>query len=118
MMNNKIKLFAVGLLSGCLLMLTASSFAASIKEYILVKAEYPIYVNEEAYTAQDQPILNYEGHTYIPLRSIGELLGASVAWDERLRQVEINYGEDIIKENQAFRNITVMGTNGNYKCNR
>ena len=47
------------------------------------------------------------------LRAISDLLGARINWNENLRQVEITYGEQPI-ENQAFRNITVSGSQGAY----
>ena len=112
-MNKTIKGFIMGLLVGVFFMVSTSSLAGSIKDYVLVKSEYPIYVNKNLYESMDRPILNYEGHTYVPLRAIGELLGAGIKWDEKVRQVEITYGEQSL-ENQAFRNIEVSGTQGNY----
>jgi hypothetical protein len=58
------------------------------------------------------PILNYQGYTYVPLRTLSELLNVSIFWNETLKQVEITHVSPT--ENQAFRNITVNGTQGNY----
>lgn len=110
-MKKTIKGFMIGLLAGTLLMATTSSFA-SIKEYILVPAIYPIVVNETVYQGH-MPMLNYQGHTYVPLRATSDLLGTHIYWNEDLRQVEITFGEPAL-ENQAFRNIMVSGSHGNY----
>lgn len=112
-MNKTTKGFIIGLLFGVCLMLTTSSLASSIKEFVLNKAEYPIFVNDNLYESSDLPILNYEGHTYVPLRALTELLGVQINWNEELRQVEITRGM-IPLENKAFRNIIVSGSQGNY----
>ena len=40
-------------------MLATSVFADTIKDYVLVKADYSIYVNNDLYQSDEQPILNY-----------------------------------------------------------
>lgn len=111
-MNKTIKGLTMGILIGALLMFSTSLFASSVTEFILVNARYPIIVNENLYEG-DLPILNYDGFTYVPLRAISELLATRIVWNEKLRQVEITYGEQSI-QNQAFRNIKVSGSQGNY----
>ena len=108
-----VKIFLVGLLVGASLMVTTSSLASSIKEYILVQAQYPVYVNDQLYESDELPILNYQGHTYVPLRATSELLGVNITWNEALRQVEISHDRQGI-QNQAFRKIEVSGTKGHY----
>jgi hypothetical protein len=111
-MNKTVKGFTIGFLVGAFLMFSNSLFASSIKEFVLVKAQYPIIVNDNLYEG-NLPILNYEGFTYVPLRAISELVGTHIFWNEKLNQVEIGYAEQAI-ENQAFRNIVVSGFQGNY----
>jgi hypothetical protein len=117
----KFRGFAIGLLAGSVLMFTISSFAATVKHYMLVESSYPIYVNGQTYTSTDLPVLNYNGSTYIPMRAVGEVLGASVHWNEALRRAEIQYGAGAEGqapvsgiENSAFRNVTATGSNGKY----
>lgn len=110
-MNKTIKGLILGIIIGVVLMLPISSFASSITEFILVKAQYPIIVDDNIYEG-DLPILNYEGSTYVPLRTISELLDVNIFWNETLRQVEITHDDST--ENQAFRNITVSGSQGTY----
>jgi hypothetical protein len=101
----------IGVIIGAVLMLPISSFASSLTQYILVKAQYPIMVDGNMYEG-DLPILNYEGSTYVPLRTLSDLLNVNIFWNETLRQVEITHGDPT--ENQAFRNISVTGSQGNY----
>jgi hypothetical protein len=110
-MNKTMKGLIIGVIIGAVLMLPISSFASSLTQYILVKAQYPIMVDGNMYEG-DLPILNYEGSTYVPLRTLSELLNVNIFWNETLRRVEITHGDP--KENQAFRNISVTGSQGNY----
>lgn len=112
-MKKTIKGFAMGLVVGVSLMLATSVFADTIKDYVLVKADYSIYVNNDLYQSDEQPILNYEGHTYVPLRAISELLDVGIKWDYDLRRVNISHEKEQI-ENKAFRNIQVSGSQGQY----
>jgi hypothetical protein len=84
---------------GGLLMTALPSMAATQKTtYSLTEASYPVFVNNVAYT----------------LRSVGDLLGASVAWDDALRRVHITASEDMRPCNNAFCNVSVNGSNGRY----
>jgi hypothetical protein len=65
--------------------------------------ERPVLVAGQAYNDPAQPILNYNGRTYVPLAKVGELTGVSVVWNEQLKQVEIGgkaptYEEVIVSE--------------------
>ncbi|MBV1757678.1 MAG: hypothetical protein KMY55_07520 [Dethiosulfatibacter sp.] len=110
-MNKTFKGMILGILIGAVLMLPISSFASSLTQYILVEAQYPIMVDDNQYEG-DLPILNYEGSTYVPLRTMSELLEVDIFWNEILKQVEITHGDPT--QNQAFRNIAVSGSQGNY----
>jgi len=110
-MNKTMKGLILGILIGAVLMLPISSFASSLTQYILVEAQYPIMVDDNQYEG-DLPILNYEGSTYVPLRTMSELLEVDIFWNEILKQVEITHGDPT--QNQAFRNIAVSGSQGNY----
>ncbi|WP_113675712.1 stalk domain-containing protein [Vallitalea guaymasensis] len=62
---------------------------AAIKEYILQEASYPITLNGETYESDKLPPLVWEGNTYVPLKAMGDLLGAKVDWNNELKRVEI-----------------------------
>lgn len=95
-------------------MLAVPTFADTVKQYVLVKAGYPVYVNGQEYASGEQPILNYQGNTYVPMRSVGDILGADVRWNSELKRSEITYGDGTPHANNAFRHIQTTGSNGHY----
>lgn len=111
-MTKTIKGFAVGVLVGALLMVSTYAGANAVNQYLLIKADYPIYVDDEMYQS-NLPILNYQGRTYAPLRAISELLNVKIMWNEELHRVEISPGQPPV-ENSAFRKIAVTGSQGTY----
>jgi S1-C subfamily serine protease len=54
--------------------------------YTLVSANYPILVNGQKIAVQP---LNYNGTTYLPLRSISEAVGVPIEWNSAKKSVEI-----------------------------
>jgi hypothetical protein len=115
MMKHKLKYLLVGLISGCVLMFAATALAEPLKTYLLVRAEYSVYVEGEEYDQEELPFLNYEGFTYVPLRALGELIGADVQWNKEKREVHIQpAGADDIDSHPAFRHIEVRGSGGQY----
>lgn len=106
--------FMVGLVMGGLLMSALPSMAATNKSYSLTEAAYPIEVNGSAYTGQGLPVLTYKGNTYVPLRAMGDMLGASVAWNDKLGKVVISSGAAIAPCNNAFCDVLVTGSAGHY----
>jgi hypothetical protein len=101
-----LKKFVLGLALGCVLTAATSAFADPIKEYILTKIDYPIFVNGTEFKSEDLPALNYEGNTYLPLRAIGDVLGEPVKWNDQLKRVEI-----------GTENSTAVQTQQQYKYN-
>ena len=89
----KNKQLIIGILIGALVFGGIPVFAAS--QYILTQAQYKIVVNGVKYTDTENPILNYNGTTYVPLRAVGKLLGNEPRWNEEKRQVEIGETIDI-----------------------
>ena len=89
----KNKQLIIGILIGALVFGGIPVFAAS--QYILMQAQYKIVVNGVEYTDTENPILNYNGTTYVPLRAVGKLLGNEPRWNEEKRQVEIGETIDI-----------------------
>jgi len=67
----------------------ATAYAASGQQFVLTKAEYPLYVNGVEYRDESLPPLNYEGKTYIPLSKIGDILGVEYKWNAEMKRVEI-----------------------------
>ncbi|MCM3629058.1 stalk domain-containing protein [Paenibacillus glycanilyticus] len=113
--------FIIGLVMGGLLMTALPSMAAtnetvkgSKTTYSLTEAGYPIEVNGAVYAGQGLPVLNYKGNTYVPLRAIGDMLGASVAWNDRLGKVVIRSEAAPAPCNTAFCEVSVSGSGGHY----
>ncbi|MBP3967288.1 Gmad2 immunoglobulin-like domain-containing protein [Paenibacillus lignilyticus] len=108
--------FIVGAVAGSMIMLAMPTVGAAVKQYVLGDAAYPIVVNGTTYEDESLPVMNYKGSTYVPLRAVGDLLGAGVEWNSTLRQVEITYGTgETSVQNNAFRNVEVSGSGGKYK---
>jgi S1-C subfamily serine protease len=58
-------------------LLILSVIPVSAATYTLVKANYPILINGQNLAVQP---LNYNGTTYLPLRSISEAVGVPIEW--------------------------------------
>lgn len=90
------------------------TMAATVKQmYTLTDATYPVEVNGSAYVNTAQPVMNYNGFTYVPLKAVGELLGTNVIWNEADRRVEIRTDKSP-NCNSAFCNVQVSGSGGHY----
>lgn len=74
----RIKLIAIILMA-----FTTISYGAT---YTLVGASYPINVNGQKIAVTP---LNYNGATYLPLRSISDAVGVPIEWNSTKRSVEI-----------------------------
>jgi len=108
------RMFAAGLLAGGMLMYAIPAVGSAVQTYVLTKADYPVVVNGSPVGGAELPILNYEGSTYIPMRAVGEILGAEVSWNDAWKRAEIRYGEGAAVQNAAFRKLEVTGQNGAY----
>lgn len=96
-MKKAIKYYISGFLSAMLL--TSAVYAEPIqKELHVVYANVKIYIDGKLIDLKDannqlvQP-LNFNGTTYLPVRTIANVLGKSIRWDEKLKAVHI--GEDL-----------------------
>ncbi|WP_168121176.1 Gmad2 immunoglobulin-like domain-containing protein [Paenibacillus sp. HB172176] len=110
----KHKGFLIGLLAGCLLMMAAPAMASTLKSYMLSDTTYPIKVNGAAYEQEELPMMNYNGHTYVPLKAVGDLLNAGVDWNEEEHSVEIGNAKERAFCNEAYCNVTISGSGGQY----
>ncbi|MBE3578861.1 MAG: hypothetical protein IMW83_03155 [Caldanaerobacter subterraneus] len=70
-----------------LLVLSTTGWAKS-ETYTAYKNTFPIVVNGQEYTS-DLVILNFQGRTYVPLKIVGDMLGALVKFDEQANKVLI-----------------------------
>jgi hypothetical protein len=63
--------------------------APVVKEYVLKEFNVSILADGKTYTDIGAPIMNHNGTTYVPLRSVGDLIGATVTWNGELSRIEI-----------------------------
>lgn len=63
---------------------------SAVKEYILHPAEFKVYLNGNEYK-DDDPVLVYEGKTYIPLQAFSDRLGLNLNsnWKNNEKRVDI-----------------------------
>lgn len=114
------KKVVAGIITGALLASGTTVFAKQVKQYILTDAPYSIYFNEWEYKDKANPILNYEGSTYIPLAKMADLAGVKYSWNDKAKRVEISakandsVQKGLVKEN-GNTVLYAYDKEGNYK---
>jgi foldase protein PrsA len=89
-MKKSIKPFVIGTLVGSLLTVSSVAFADDGIQAIkaLLNNNTKITVNGKA-SSLTNPTLSYEGKTYVYIKDIGKLVGATVNWNAKKKTVEI-----------------------------
>jgi len=87
-------IFITGLVLGAALFTGITVFAANSRNYQAQAATFPIYINGEEWET-DSPVVVIDGRTYLPLKALGDVLGADVKWNEKLFRVDISKPEEI-----------------------
>lgn len=85
----KLLYLAIGVVIGASIGFGPNAYAA-VKQFVLTEFNRPVVVDGVVYKDPSNPILNYNGKTYIPLAKIGQLTGVDYKWNAEKRQVEIN----------------------------
>jgi hypothetical protein len=81
----RVKNYIIGLLCGVVLSMTTVAFAANTIQAILFPSKITFHVNntsKEIDGAGDNPILNYNNKTYIPLRAFADAMGSNVTYEK------------------------------------
>lgn len=86
-MKNAIKGFIVGFVMASLIV---GSVTATVNQYLLTPASYPVIADGVNLDSEDYPILNYNGTTYLSLRKTAEAVNANLEWNDELKQAELN----------------------------
>lgn len=84
---------AAGLTVGLIAGSCVSAFAAEGLKYVQasINDTFKFQVNGEAKTLDDEyTVLVYKDRTYLPVRGIGELMGADIDWDDATKTVLID----------------------------
>jgi hypothetical protein len=77
-------------LAGALLMTGVSSFASNGLQKIAANINNTIFLKLNGEKVDNEyPIITYAGRTYVYLKEVGNLVGASVEWNDEERSVEI-----------------------------
>lgn len=90
---------AVGFVAGMACMVTTTAIASGfdITAKLMPDVLFNIDNNLVA-SPSDQPVLNYKGYTYVPLRFISDYIGAEVNWDPVSRKVIMKMPEAKVVE--------------------
>ena len=86
----KFKSAAMGFVAGAMCMVSVTAFAAY--NDITVKLFNDVtftFDGVKTASPSDQPVLNYNGYTYVPLRYVAETLNAKVNWDIPTRNIDV-----------------------------
>lgn len=87
------KKFIIGLLCGTVLTATSTAFASDFVKAFLFPVKL-VFNGETKDPGDDNPVLNYNGKTYVPLRFLSETMGASVGYNGESQTVSVDYITD------------------------
>ncbi|BBI32046.1 hypothetical protein [Cohnella abietis] len=104
-MKKTLMTLALGIMIGAVAMIAVPAYGA-VKQYVLTAFGSPVLVNGVAYKDANNPILSYNGRTYLPLAKIGDLLNVNYKWNAELKRLEIG---DLSAPTSS------QGTGGDYK---
>ena len=106
-MLKRLKDFTIGMLIGSLLFGIIPTIANTVKTFVAEEATFPILVNGKE-VKLDMPAVTIEGRTYLPLRTLGNILGVKVDWNAEKGQAEI------IKEVKKMQSTQVHASDTEY----
>lgn len=89
------KKFLIGLVISAVFFTITFAFATPI--YNAVNATFPIFLDGKE-RETDSPVFVIDGTTYLPLKSICNLLEVDIKWNDELNRVEINTAPDTDEE--------------------
>lgn len=67
-----------------------------------------IYINDKRFHPEPKPIIS-SGTNLLPIRSIGEALGAQVSWDQASSSITVTKNKDSVKLKLNSKKATVNG---------
>ena len=91
--KQRLRGFITGLIL-CAVLFTATAAASASVNYIAQTVTFPVYINGEEWKT-DSPAVVIDGHTYLPLKAVGDALGVDVQWNSELFRVDISKPEEI-----------------------
>jgi|GEM_PF-3753951 len=106
-MFKRLKDLTIGVLIGSLLFCIVPTIANTVKTFVAEEATFPILVDGQE-VKLDMPAVTIEGRTYLPLRTLGNILGVKVDWNAEKGQAEI------IKEVKKMQSTQVHASDTEY----
>ncbi len=100
------KKYLIGSIFGFTLALSSMSVFAKAQQYILTKSNSVINVEGVAYESNQNPILLYDGTTYVPLRAFTDMIGLDIGYNEETKAIDISSPKDITTNNSDNSNNT------------
>lgn len=99
-------------LAGVLIMASIPVFSSTGLQKITANINHTIFLKLNGQKVETEyPIITYNGRTYVYLKEVGELVGASVEWNNDERSVEIqtelqndNLGMDMLNKIEDYEN--------------
>lgn len=102
------KSVAMGFVAGSLCMVTVTAMAAYSDVTAKLWNDVTFNINGSRVNSTDQPALNYNGYTYVPLRFITESLGGEASYDTVSKTVTVNLPEKVVeKEVEVIKEVPV-----------
>ncbi len=102
------KSVAMGFVAGSLCMVTVTAMAAYADVTAKLWNDVTFKINGSKVDSTDQPTLNYNGYTYVPLRFITESLGGTASYDTVSKTVSVDLPEKVIeKEVEVIKEVPV-----------
>jgi hypothetical protein len=100
---------AAGFVAGALCMVTVTAMGAYMDVTAKLWNDVTFKFNGTGVASpSDQPVLNYNGYTYVPLRFVSDQFGADISYDNNLKSVSVNYEPKVIeKQVQVIKEVPV-----------
>ena len=103
------KSVAMGFAAGAMCMVTVTAMAAYSDVTAKLWNDITFNINGNSVASpSDQPVLNYNGYTYVPLRFVTESLGGEASFDAAKKQVSVEVAEKVVeKEVEVIKEVPV-----------
>lgn len=94
-----LKTLTVGFIAGVACMITTSAIAESIDVTAKLMPDVMFKIDDKVVASpSDQPVLNYKGYSYVPIRFVSDYLGCEVNWDVVNRKIVMKTPEPQVVE--------------------
>ncbi|MCL6458150.1 MAG: copper amine oxidase N-terminal domain-containing protein [Gorillibacterium sp.] len=96
------KKFVFGLFCGIIVSISSVAYASDSIQALLFPAKF--LVNDVKVDPHDggYEVLNYDGHTYVPIRFVAENMGSKVVYDDASKTIMIDNGFNIVDMNNIY----------------